>query len=389
MTDKKYISWRVIARRLLDKATREECEQVEAWLKESEENKIYYRKAKRYFDIYYTGAEDGSVDMERAWEEFLRYTDKVQKRVEWKKWMRIVAAIFLPLLIVGGVFWYSGKKDVEDVKVAQSVSIGPGKIKAVLQVVSGAEITLSDTVNVVQMARQINERQEKSAGAPLQEDASIKYNTIIVPKGGEYSLALADGTRIVLNSDSRLRFPEYFGKNGRGVFLEGEAYFEVAKDSSRPFVVGVQESFIQVLGTSFNVKGYKDDSYIQTTLVEGKVCFKPRGNEDLKEISPGEQVTYDKNTGEVVVKEVNPNVYAAWVKGVWIVEGMRLDEMMKQVSRWYDVTVFYQNPEAKELVFTGDLERYDNCEDILHLIEMTTNVRFEIKDRRIIVKYDL
>ena len=389
MTDKKYISWRVIARRLLDKATREECEQVEAWLKESEENKIYYRKAKRYFDIYYTGAENRSVDMERAWEEFLRYTDKVQKRVEWKKWMRIVAAVFLPLLIVGGVFWYSGKKDVEDVKVAQSVSIGPGKIKAVLQVVSGAEITLSDTVNVVQMARQINERQEKSAGAPLQEDASIKYNTIIVPKGGEYSLALEDGTRIVLNSDSRLRFPEYFGKNGRCVFLEGEAYFEVAKDSSRPFVVGVQESFIQVLGTSFNVKGYKDDSYIQTTLVEGKVRFKPRGNEDLKEISPGEQVTYDKNTGEVVVKEVNPNVYAAWVKGVWIVEGMRLDEMMKQVSRWYDVTVFYQNPEAKELVFTGDLERYDNCEDILRLIEMTTNVRFEIKDRTIIVKYDL
>ena len=381
MTDKKYISWRVIARRLLDKATREECEQVEAWLKESEENKIYYRKAKRYFDIYYTGAEDRSVDMERAWEEFLRYTDKVQKRVEWKKWMRIVAAVFLPLLIVGGVFWYSGKKDVEDVKVAQSVSIGPGKIKAVLQVVSGAEITLSDTVNVVQMARQINERQEKSAGAPLQEDASIKYNTIIVPKGGEYSLALADGTRIVLNSDSRLRFPEYFGKNGRGVFLEGEAYFDVAHNDRQPFVVRTFASDITVLGTEFNVNADKGAGLFSVALIEGSISLSNYQN-------PGEQIVMHPNEkvflerGHLIFKEYEASKDIQWTEGILDISGLDFSELMRKLEMAFGVRIVVEREMPSGQVFANaKLRMSDGIDKAFEVIGNGTDFTYH-KDYR-------
>ena len=382
MADKKYIDWRVIARRLLGKATPEECEQVESWMEESAENATYYRKAERYFGTYYTGLESRSVDVEGAWTEFLAYTSKAERRLRLRKIVRLAAAVVVPLFVACFVWWLEEEKP-ERVEVARRVSIEPGTLKAVLEVASGKRIALSDTVNVVRVARELNGRQEQDEAAP---DETVAYNTILVPKGGEFKLTLADGTRIVLNSDSRLRFPERFAGDDRQVFLEGEAFFEVARDTSRPFVVGVQESRVRVLGTSFNVKGYGDDAYIQTTLVEGKVGFQAPGRAPMEEIAPGEQITYEKETGKTVVRAVNPDVYTAWIKGAWIMEGVCLDEMMKQLSRWYDVSVFYQNPEAKELVFTGDLERYENCEDILRLIEMTTDVRFEIKDRTIIVK---
>ena len=103
-------------------------------------------------------------------------------------------------------------------------------------------------------------------------------------------------------------------------------------------------------------------------------------------IEPGEQVTYYKVSGEIAVKGVNTMIYTAWTQGKWIIEGMRLEDMMKQIARWYDVTIFYQNQAAKELIFTGDLERYNNCEMILDIIAMTTNVEFIVKDRVITVR---
>ena len=141
-----------------------------------------------------------------------------------------------------------------------------------------------------------------------------------------------------------------------------------------------------MLGTVFNVNAYPEEAFVKTTLVSGEVAFRCEGKNDSIVIAPGEQVAYEKSTGEVTVAPVNVNVYTAWAEGKWIIEGERLEDIMRQLSRWYDVSVFYQNPEVKDLIFTGDLEKYDHCEVVLNIISMTTNVEFEIKDKTIIVK---
>lgn len=381
-----YINWDVIVRRILGKATEQDNERVERWLAEDESNRTYYRKAERYFNVYYTGEKQRQVDVEEAWNEFLVYAGKSRNRLRLRRRITIAAAIVFPVFILAAVFWLS-REEKPQVEVAQNMPLLPGNTKAVLLTSAGEEVGLSDTTDVERVIKALSERQDEMVAreevGPREE---AKYNTIIVPRGGEFRLTLADGTNVVVNSDSRLRFPDRFVGAKREVFLTGEAFFEVAKDSLHPFVVGVRESNVRVLGTSFNVKGYLDDDYIQTTLVEGRVAFQASHDAEIQEMRPGQQVTYDRETGECVSREVNTSVYTAWVKGMWVLEGVRLEEIMKQLSRWYDVTVFYQNPKAKDLVFTGDLERYENCEIILNMISLTTNVKFEVKDREIIVE---
>lgn len=197
---------------------------------------------------------------------------------------------------------------------------------------------------------------------------------------------LSDGTSVMINSDSKLSIPDQFVGKERRVYLEGEALFHVTRDSEHPFIVETDNGDVTVLGTVFNVNAYPDEAYIQTTLVEGSVAFKGKGMASSRMISPGEQITYDIQTKDINVERVNTDIFTAWTEGKWIIEGMRLDGIMKQLARWYDITVFYQNPEAKELVFTGDLEKYNTCNVILDIISMTTNVEFELKERVIIVK---
>lgn len=381
-----YINWDVIVRRILGKATEQDNERVERWLAENEGNRTYYRKAERYFNVYYTGEKQRQVDVEEAWNEFLIYAGKSRNRLHLRMRIAIVAAIIFPVFILAAVFWLPLEEE-RQVEVTPNTSLLPGYTKAVLLTFAGEKVGLSDTTDVVRMIRTLsNSQNEVAAREKIVPREEAKYNTIIVPRGGEFRLTLADGTDVVINSDSRLRFPDRFVGAKREVFLTGEAFFEVAKDSLHPFVVGVRESNVRVLGTSFNVKGYLDDDYIQTTLVEGRVAFQASHDAEIQEMRPGQQVTYDRETGECASREVNTSVYTAWVKGMWVLEGVRLEEIMKQLSRWYDVTVFYQNPKAKDLVFTGDLERYENCEIILNMISLTTDVKFEIKEHEIIVE---
>lgn len=381
-----YINWDVIVRRILGKATEQDNERVERWLAENEGNRTYYRKAERYFNVYYTGEKQRQVDVEEAWNEFLIYAGKSRNRLHLRMRIAIVAAIIFPVFILAAVFWLPLEED-RQVEVTPNTSLLPGNTKAVLLTFAGEKVGLSDTTDVVRMIRTLsNSQNEVAAREKIVPREEAKYNTIIVPRGGEFRLTLADGTDVVINSDSRFRFPDRFTGIEREVFLTGEAFFEVAKDSLHPFVVGVRESNVRVLGTSFNVKGYSDDDYIQTTLVDGRVAFQANHDAEIKEMRPGQQVTYDRETGECVFRDVNTDVYTAWVKGMWVLEGVRLEEIMKQLSRWYDVGVFYQNPKAKDLVFTGDLERYENCEIILNMISLTTDVKFEIKEHEIIVE---
>ena len=375
--DRRHINWDMIVRHLMDVATDEEREEVERWLAEDEGNREYYRKAKRYFETYYTGEETRVVDTRGAWDEFVVYADKSRKAHIWRMIVKYAAILLLPLC-VGLGYWFLGNDTPQTTFVSGGISIEPGTTKAVLVFNSGQQVKLTDSIAFEQAIEKF-----KPSG---QVEQAIEYNKIIVPRGGEYNLVLADGTSVMINSDSKLSVPDRFEGKERRVRLEGEALFHVAQDVEHPFIVETDGGDVTVLGTVFNVNAYSGEDYVQTTLVEGRVAFQGKGMTDARTIAPGEQITYDVQTNSVNVEKVDTRVYTAWTEGKWIIEGECLEEIMKQLARWYDVTLFYQNAEAKDLVFTGDLEKYSNCNVILDIISMTTNVEFELKDRVIIVK---
>ena len=381
MTDRMHINWDIIVRRILDQADETERELVERWLTEDEMNRKYYRKAKRYFDRYYTGEESREVDVEDAWSEFVVYADKSPRKYLWRRVMRYAAVLLLPLCLGLG-YWFWGNDSLDTAVIPGGIQIEPGTTKAILVFNSGRQVELTDSSTFEQAMG----RFKSEEGKVEKSLKPVEYNKIIVPRGGEYNLVLADGTSVVINADSKLSIPDRFEGKERRVRLEGEALFHVVKDAEHPFVVEMEGGDVTVLGTVFNVSAYSEEVCIQTTLVEGSVAFRGKGMKEVRVIVPGEQVTYDVQTNSVEVEKVDTGIYTAWAEGKWIIEGKRLEDIMKQLARWYDVSVFYQNPEVKDLVFTGDLEKYSSCNVILDIISMTTSVEFELKDKMIIVK---
>ena len=199
-------------------------------------------------------------------------------------------------------------------------------------------------------------------------------------------MVLADGTKVWLNADSKLRFPVSFTAERREVYLEGEAYFEVAKDSEHPFIVHISRGAIEVLGTGFNVRDYREEQKTVTTLVQGKVVYRSErqpGREIMLE--PGFQIK-DEEGGSLQPRKVDVILYTGWKDGKYVFENATLEEIMQVLSRWYDIAVFYKREEVKKLHFTGDLERYKTINDFLEFMEIGGNVRFSIKGKTVLIE---
>ena len=226
------------------------------------------------------------------------------------------------------------------------------------------------------------------ANARVQEkDEKIEpvFNTLRIPVGGYYRLTLADGTKVWLNSKTELRYPVTFNGEERKVFLTGEAYFEVTHDEGHPFIVSTDNMNVKVYGTEFNVNTYQK-GVIQTTLVNGKVGI--RVNSTGKEVilKPNQMAEFEEQSGTVQVKDVDPYAYIAWRNGEFVFERETIEEIMERLSRWYDVKVFYTNESVKQKRFTGVIDRYDDIEQVLRLIEGPATLRFEVKGNTVTVQ---
>lgn len=168
------------------------------------------------------------------------------------------------------------------------------------------------------------------------------YSTLVVPTGGFYPLELSDGTRVWLNSESELRFPVKFLSDKRQVTLKGEAYFTVKKDSTKPFIVHIENASVEVLGTTFNINTYGDDENIYTTLVNGSVRFVSEKNKQEVILKPGMQSVMNTRTGNTDIRQVDVQDYISWKEGRFVFHSMTLESIMQQLRRWYDIQVFYQ-----------------------------------------------
>jgi ferric-dicitrate binding protein FerR (iron transport regulator) len=213
---------------------------------------------------------------------------------------------------------------------------------------------------------------------------AVSMQEVIVPKGQVNQVFLADGTRIWVNSETRLTFPSVFDDHKREINLDGEAFFEVAPDKNRPFRVTVNGEQIEVLGTSFNVRAYSNSGEIETTLETGQIRLLTGNRETL--LHPGEQSHYNKANKQVAVHKVNPATFICWKEGRYEFLDENLDEVFKVVERWYDVQIQADETYFSGMHFSGVIKRNKDVKHFLDLLNITTPIRYEIKADKITIR---
>ncbi|MGQ7868183.1 FecR family protein [Sunxiuqinia sp. sy24] len=363
-----------------------EDEQLDAWINESSGNKDYYHKL---FYFFKSGAtyNDDEINVEKA-----------KKKVTYRifvvpKILRIgrVAAFFIGIVAAG--FLLSEVIQFETV-AEKNVRIDPGRTKATLILSDGSKHSLGESYSVElkengtiisNSGSELSYEKEKSTNSHQAKSLKIEYNTLNIPRGGEFSLSLSDGTKVWLNSETILTYPLQFGEHERVVELIGEAYFEVKHNSEKPFRVKINGQIIEVLGTSFNISSYPDESESKTTLVNGSVRIRINESDENVVLEPGYQCVVNRFGHDYSIEEVSLRKVTAWKDGNYIFEEETLETMISVLSRWYDFTYLFKTNEARNLKFSGKLKRTDKFEDILTIIERTNEVKFKVDEKNVII----
>lgn len=318
-----------------------------------------------------------------------------------KLWYKVsIAAAILMILSVGAFFLVqrtTGLKPQADDLTAHDIA--PGSNKAVLTLGNGKQIILNDaglgtlvkqggiTISKATDGQLIYDMSAASEARGKSEQRDV-YNTVSTPRGGQYQVNLPDGTIVWLNSASTLKFPTALKfRNTREVELTGEAYFEVAHDRTKPFVVKTRGQEVAVLGTHFNINSYVDEPDVKTTLIEGSVSVSPTAANHLKKLNPailkpGEQAVL--NGHEMTVGAVDLESVVAWKKGYFLMKDEDIFSVMRKIERWYDVEIVYDG-DFKGKTFEGSVSRFKNVSEILKKFELTGNMHFKIEGRRITI----
>ncbi len=258
--------------------------------------------------------------------------------------------------------------------------------RAVLTLDDGSTVVL-DTAREGILASQANINIVKLADGQIgysqagKETSKILYNTISTPRGGEYSIILPDNSKVWLNAESSIRFPVSFTGTERKVEITGEVYFEVARDINKPFRVSTGNITVEVLGTSFNIRAYSDETTVTTTLVEGSVEIATAGTS--RSLVPGQQARSD-NSGVLAVEDgVDVDEIIAWKNGIFLFNSENIEEIMKQIGRWYDVKVVFEG-EITDETFSGIVSRNGKVSAVLQLME-PYGIKFTVTEDMITV----
>lgn len=297
------------------------------------------------------------------------------------RWMAAAA-----VLIIFSTVWFflnkSNEPKTDQIAVLKNAEASPGMNSAYLTLSNGQKIDLSSvnagvvaTLNGVSASKSKDNMLVYEASTAQTSDAGNKMSVLSTPAGGQYEVILPDGTHVWLNAASTLSFPEHFSATERQILLKGEAYFEVAHDANRPFRVSTSRQNIEVLGTHFNISAYEDEPRTLTTLLQGSVRVSSATKNTL--IKPGEQaVSAERN--DIRVQQANTRIALAWKNGMIAFEDASLRQIMRQVSRWYNIKVEFAGPENQE-VFTGGVSRNSKLSSLLEILK-ANNIRFSMRE---------
>lgn len=379
---------------LLGEADESEQQELEKRLAECPDLQKVYEQLQNGETLGVAFEEYKNYPSKKAYESFLQKIGQTEPKVIKKPrifrigWSVAAAVAFL---VIGLSFYMSNDGSTEE---ESRPLIRPGVQQAQLTLPDGSIIDVhKKEVNVIVDGIQVRYKEGVLSYKPTVatqheeknvEEKPVESNELAIPRGGENTVILADGTTVHLNAGSKLTYPVRFVGKHRTVRLEGEAYFDVVADENHPFVVQTHLGEVMVLGTAFNVNAYTHSSVCYTTLVRGKVQVSTP-NAGTVTLRPGEQAVVSANGTEKRIVDLDE--YIGWVNGVYNFKNRSLGEIMETFERWYDIQVYYETPDLRDITYSGSLKRYGAINSFLDALELTGDLTYKISGRKVLI-YD-
>lgn len=385
----------IIHDQLLGHISEEDTKRLQVWLESSPDNRRAYERLIKDTVLLHRYRQFASVDERQAWRRFQKKHFQVGKS-HWRILRRYAAILMLPLAGIIAWLCLSNGNELQPVRlqedqVAMIRSEKTGRQKATLTLTNGQEIQLKSapakplqdsTIHSVLPLQTTEEVQpEKAADATAD---TTENNKLVTYDNSEFWLTLEDGTKVHLNYNTTLKYPPHFSASGRTVYLEGEAYFKIAKDNERPFRVITANGIVKQYGTSFNVNT-QVAGVTKVVLVEGSVSVFPHQGGEYK-IQPGELAVLHAASPDVRITKVDIEPYIAWNNGRFVFDNCSLESLMNVISRWYDKNILFESEEIKKIRFTGDIDRYGSIVPILKAIQRVTHLKMQTEGENIIIK---
>jgi len=377
------IEYIILWRNINGIASEDEVVELQKWLADDEKHRLLYKHLKVNSD------KDIIVSEELITKQWTRLQMRIERKTlpQLKTWISYAASVAAVIMIAFLVYLFSTTEPKITTTFADNIQ--PGQSKATLFLANGDKVELNNN-----KGKQVIRNKQ---GQILASDSlntlnyqqtltteKIEYNTMFVERGGVYELVLSDGTKVWLNSETKLRYPIAFIGDSREVYLDGEASFEVSKDKQKPFLVHSNLSTTKVYGTVFNVMSYASDKEEQTTLVEGSIAVLHNGKEVM--VQPGQQARINKSGKELTLEEVDTDLYTDWKNGIFRFEDMPLGEVALKLSRWYDVQFYFANEEVNSRRITGAMKRTTDFTFFMELIEKSAETEITINDKAVFIK---
>lgn len=367
----------LICKRIVGTITNDEQQMLDEWRRQNRYNESVYQRL---------------TDVNRLQVEYHRHrlTDTRRPLAEMKKRLRIgrrlwpyrAVAAAVAILVVGvSAFLFQYRQTEHSLKDGAVVAteISAGSTKALLALANGkiVELTADTTKNSILLS---------DARADENQVSHVAEQVLITPRGGEFRVTLEDGTEVWLNAASRLSYPETFSGQQRRVSLEGEAYFKVAKDEGKPFIVTSGNQEVHVYGTEFNVCAYSDEKDIRTTLVEGSISLRPvNGNQSELMLTPGKQAVFDKADETARVVSVDTEVITSWRTGVFVFEGQTMEQIIHTLSRWYDFDYEFRDTATAQTIFMGSIPKYSSFNEVCDIFHKLGGVSLRQEGHKVVI----
>lgn len=391
MTSKKIE--KIIAKYLINQASFEELDELEVWVKEPNNEQDFLNYVKINFSIDYN-LRITDTNKTKDLISTLIKKEKRQIRIRRMQIYTKYAAVMIIALFLTGYFFrdslFGISSDNQIVpEIVNTNSIYPGTDKATLTLGDGSQIALEKGESL-QTQNANSNGEEIIYKANQSNTEEVAYNYLTIPRGGQFFIKLSDGTQVWLNSETQLKYPVSFkeGETRQVELVYGEAYFDVSPSAlhkGSKFKVFNQSQEIEVLGTEFNIKAYKDETNVYTTLVEGSVAVAFDGGKE--NLIPSQQSILDILNSTVMVAKVDVYSQISWKEGVFTFEGKPLKDIVKVLSRWYDVDFVFEDKSSEEKRFNGSLNRKLNINEILDIIKNFEKIKdYEINEKTIVIK---
>lgn len=372
---------------------------LQQWIEASNTNKEQFEEltdTERLIEKIRAWREAGTSE-ELVWQRIESYLYPKPRKIYQLNWVKIAAAIILVIGFATIWYWVNQGRDKKDLPQVvkrdtdHTNDVLPGGFKAKLQLADGTTIILDSAIN--------GKLRDQGSTAIMNKDGHLMYttttgngkenapvfNTLYTSNGETYMLTLSDGSKVWLNAASSIKYPVVFTEQDRRVEIQGEAYFEVVADATKPFIVDASGTEIKVLGTHFNVNAYGDETAIKATLLEGKINITSVGSGSTKTLHPGQQARVDANGNMKIAADVDLEEVMAWKNEKFVFDNTNIQVIMKQLERWYDLETVFVSNEVKKYPFNGEISRYTNASKVLNLLEKTGFIHYKIEGKKVFI----